>query len=352
MNTSEKILNGIKKALTEGEATVKLFEEAKEVDEASTLTGSGLNIGGKTYFDDSFAALRYANPFRMGSRQIISTNTSAAQFVAKTGNAANSTNPWLYAATPDSGSPNVATSFWQLPTRVISAQLPIRSAVLADINYLEETIVQDLMLEFSQIEGASMALNNDQAGSTTTTTGSTNGLRGIFTYPTSTSAAAYGTSGTAITNGLHTILNVDQAAAAISYDDVNNLVRILPAQYWSLPGTAFHIHPSKIHDLRNLKGGTTNEVRLFAESGDEDGAAVGYMFGFPVIPNPYMDFTGAGKVTVALANWDRFLTIADAEEMSIKRFDQTQPGTVTLYAEKRLASTIRDPFAGVFLKGV
>lgn len=352
MNTSEKILNGIKKALTEGEATVKLFEEAKEVDEASTLTGSGLNIGGKIYFDDSFAALRYANPFRMGSRQIISTNTSAAQFVAKTGNAANSTNPWLYAATPDSGSPNVATSFWQLPTRVISAQLPIRSAVLADINYLEETIVQDLMLEFSQLEGASMALNNDQAGSTTTTTGSTNGLRGIFTYPTSTSAAAYGTSGTAITNGLHTILNVDQAAAAISYDDVNNLVRILPAQYWSLPGTAFHIHPSKIHDLRNLKGGATNEVRLFAESGDEDGAAVGYMFGFPVIPNPYMDFTGAGKVTVALANWDRFLTIADAEEMSIKRFDQTQPGTVTLYAEKRLASTIRDPFAGVFLKGV
>jgi hypothetical protein len=142
MNTSEKILNGIKKALTEGEATVKLFEEAKEVDEASTLTGSGLNIGGKIYFDDSFAALRYANPFRMGSRQIISTNTSAAQFVAKTGNAANSTNPWLYAATPDSGSPNVATSFWQLPTRVISAQLPIRSAVLADINGIEETIVQ------------------------------------------------------------------------------------------------------------------------------------------------------------------------------------------------------------------
>jgi hypothetical protein len=352
MNTSEKILNGIKKALTEGEATVKLFEEAKEVDEASTLTGSGLNIGGKTYFDDSFAALRYANPFRMGSRQIISANTSAAQFVAKTGNAADSTNPWLYAVTPDSGSPNIATSFWQLPTRVIAAQLPIRSAVLADINYLEETIVQDLMLEFSQLEAASMALNNDQSGSSTTSTGGTNGLRGIFTYPTSTSAASYGTSGTAITNGLHTILSVNQAASAISYDDVNNLVRILPAQYWSLPGTAFHIHPSKIHDLRNLKGGTTNEVRLFAESGDEDGAAVGYMFGFPVIPNPYMDFTGAGKVTVALANWDRFLTIADAEEMNIKRYDQTQPGTVTLYAEKRLASTVRDPFAGVFLKGV
>jgi hypothetical protein len=30
MNTTEKIYNGIKQALTEGEAKVKLFEEAKE----------------------------------------------------------------------------------------------------------------------------------------------------------------------------------------------------------------------------------------------------------------------------------------------------------------------------------
>jgi hypothetical protein len=356
MNTSERILKGIKQALTEGEATVKLVEEQaqQDVNEASSLTGSGLDKGGRTYFDDSFAALRYANPFRQGSRQIMYKG-SAAQFVAKTGNVLNAVapnNPWGYTFTPDDGTPGIATSIWQIPTRVISAQLPLRTALLSDINGIDESIVKDLILEFSANEAQSMALNNDQAGSTTVTTGATNGLRGIFTYPTSTSAAAYGTSGTAITNGLHTILKVDQAAAAIAYDDVNNLVRALPAQYWSLPGTAFHIHPSKIHDLRNLKGGTTNEVRLFAESGDSDGAAVGYMFGFPVIPNPYMDFTGAGKVTVALANWDQFLTIADNEEMLIKRYDQTAPGYVTLFAEKRLVSTIRNPFAGVFLTGV
>ena len=52
-----------------------------------------------------------------------------------------------------------------------------------------------------------------------------------------------------------------------------------------------------------------------------------------------------------LADWDEFLTIADAEEMNIKRFDQTQPGTVTLYAEKRLVSTVRNPFAGVYMIG-
>jgi HK97 family phage major capsid protein len=225
--------------------------------------------------------------------------------------------------------------------------------VLSDVNGLELEIVEDLAFEFGQIEAASMALNNDQAGSTTTVTGATDGLRGVFTYPTSTTAAAFGTSGTAMTNGRHTVLAVNQNNAAINYDDVVNLVKALPPQYYATPTTAWHAHPNVIHDLRQLKAATTgNASRLFIEAGDDDGGAVLNMFGFPVIPNPYMDFTGAGKVTLALANWDRFLTIADAETMTIKRFDQTQAGFVTMYAEMRMASSIRDVFAGVFLKGV
>jgi HK97 family phage major capsid protein len=352
MNTSERILKGIKQALTEGEAKVNLFEEqAQDVKEASALTGSGLNIGGRTYFDDAFAALRYANPFRQGSRQIKSTNTSAAQFVAKTGNAANSTNPWTYAVVPDSGSPNIATSFWQLPTRVITAQLPIRSAVMSDINGIEAAIVNDLMLEFSALEAQSMATNDDQAGSTTTSTGGTDGLRGLVVYNTSTSAAAYGTSGNAITNGIHTILKEEFSASAITYDDMVNAASLLPGQYWSKPTTAWHLHPALITQLRKLKG-STGGAPMFTEVGDEDGGAVAYIFGFPVIPNPYLDAPAAGKISGVLANWDQFLTIADAEEMNIKMFDQTAPGFVTLYAEKRLASTVRNPFAGVFLVGV
>lgn len=349
MNTSERILNGIKKALTEGEAKVNLFEEAQDVKEASTLTGSGLNIGGRTYFDDAFAALRYANPFRQGSRQVKYTG-SAAQFVAKTGNAANSTNPWTYAVVPDSGSPNIATSIWQLPTRVITAQLPIRTAAMSDINGIEEAIVNDLMLEFSALEAQSMALNNDQAGSTTTSTGATDGLRGLVVYNTSTSSAQYGTSGTAITNGIHTILKEDFTASAIAYDDIVNAVNLLPAQYWSLPGTAWHLHPDLIAQLRKLKS-TGGGVPMFSEVGDEDGGSLAFVFGFPVIPNPYLNAPAAGKISGVLANWDQFYTIADAEEMNIKRFDQTAPGFVTLYAEKRLASTVRNPFAGVFLVG-
>ena len=351
MNTSERIFEGIKQALTEGEAKVNLFEEkAQDVKEASALTGSGLNIGGKVYFDDAFAALRYANPFRQGSRQVKSTNTSAAQFVAKTGNAANSTNPWTYAVVPDSGSPNIATSFWQLPTRVITAQLPIRTAAMSDINDLETAIVNDLMLEFSQLEAQSMATNNDQAGSTTTITGATDGLRGLVVYNTSTSAAAYGTSGTAITNGIHTILKEEFSASAITYDDIVNAANLLPGQYWALPTTAWHLHPALISQLRKLKG-STGGAPMFVETGTEDGGSLVYLFGFPVIVNPYLAAPAAGKISGVLANWDQFMTIADAEEMNIKRFDQTAPGFITLFAEKRLASTVRNPFAGVFLVG-
>ena len=120
-----------------------------DLKEASTLTGSGLDIGGRTFFDDAFAKLRYANPFRMGSRNIKTENVSAVQFVAKTGNATDqATGGWGYTINPNSGTPNTATTFWQLPTRVITAQLPVRLAALDDINGLEKELIEDLMLEF------------------------------------------------------------------------------------------------------------------------------------------------------------------------------------------------------------
>jgi HK97 family phage major capsid protein len=270
------------------------------------------------------------------------------QFVAKTGNSTNQTNPWGYTFTPDSGTPNTNTSIWQLPTRVITAQLPIRTAVMSDVNYLDETLVQDLMQEFGTVEAASMILNNDQAGSTTDAYGATSGLRGLNMYTTA-GASAFGTSGTAITNGIHSIATVSQAGAAIAYGDITDMARLFPAQYWTLPGTAWMMHPQTIHNLRNLGG---SAIKQFPEVGDGDGGAVTYIFGFPVIPNPYMQLVGAGNFSIYLANWPNFVTIADIEEMTVQAFDQTTPGFINLYAEKRLASTVRDPFAGIRLVGV
>lgn len=345
MKIAERILNGIKTALIDGEATIDL----KSIDEASAITGSGSNVGGRTHFDDAFAVARYANPFRMGARQVLISG-SDMQFVVKTGNAASATNPFGYTIDPNSGSPNINTGFWQLPVRVISAQLPIRSAVLSDVNALEAEIVEDLAFEFSQIEASSMAINNDQTGSTTTTNGAESGLRGLTSYNTSTTAASFGTSGTAITNGIHTVKTIEHSTTVIDYNMMVDLVDALPAQYWAMPTTAWHIHPTLISAIRKLKN--TAGLPLFLEVGDEDGAAVGYVFGFPVIPNPYLDAPAVGAIPLVLANWDRFLTIGDAETMTIKRFDQTQVGFVTILAEMRMVSSIRDVFAGVYLKGI
>ena len=341
------ILESIKTALLEGSATVNLKE-------ASALTGSGSDVGGRVIYDDAFASMREHNPLRDGSR-IIETIGSDQAFVVKTGNATlieNSTNnPWGYPVNNNTGSPNIATSFWQLPVRSLNAGLPIRTAVMSDINGLEEAVVSDLMLEFAQQEALSMMFNSDQAGSTTVNYGATSGLRGLNSYTGSTSAAAFGTSGSAMTNGLHTVLQVAQAtAAAVVYDDLANLQAALPSQYLYKDTTAWMMHPTTIGALRKLKASTT--ANNFIEVGDDDGGAVLYIFGHRVIPNPYMDVAGEGKFPVYLAEWSRFFTIADNEMMSIKRFDQTQPGFIYLFAEKRVCSTVRDVFAGVRLVGV
>ena len=414
MTITEKILSGIKQTLETGDR-VKI-----DLREASAITGSGLGIGGRTLFDDAFAALRYANPIRMGARQIECIGSEQA-FVAKTGNATklqntavvtgygttttlnvtavtsgvlsigqlltgtnvaagttitafgtgtggvgtytvsvNNTfgsetitaqsNPWGYAINNNGGLPDIATTFWQLPVRDINASIPIRTAVLSDINSLEEAVAGDLLLELSQQEGLSMVLNDDQTASTTYAYGATSGLRGLNSYSGSTSAASFGTNGSAITNGRHTVLQVQLASAsAVVYDDLANLQAALPAQYLYKPTTAWMMHPTTIQALRKLKASTS--ANNFLEVGDNDGGAGVYIFGHRVIPNPYMQIAASGAFPVYLAEWERFVTIADCGVIDIKRFDQTQAGFVTLFAEMRVCSSILDVFAGVRLVG-
>ena len=331
------ILEGIKKAIIEGEARV--------VNEASTLTGSGSGIGGNVVFDDAFSALRMANPLRMFAREIPVKGSDAA-FVVKTGNVTNATNPWGYVFTPNVGTPGIATSFWQLPVRTISVSIPVRTAVLSDINMLDESIVQDLALEFAAVEAQSMMYNNDQSGTTTTTTGGLNGLRGLDSY-TSGSAPEFGTNGSAITNGIHTINTVASTTAnALAYNDIVVAASTLPAQYWNFDTTAWYMHPNTILALRELTASTSG-LPVFLEIGQPDGNAVGNIFGHKVIANPWMDQIGAGNTPVYLADWSRFLTIGDGEELVIKRYDQSSPGFLTIYAEKRVVSTVRDVFAGL-----
>jgi HK97 family phage major capsid protein len=278
-------------------------------------------------------------------------------YTVSTSNSVNSTtvtaqgNPWgYYPINNNNANTGLNTSIWQLPVRAIQASVPIRTAFLDDVNNIEESIVMDIALEMAQQEALSMMFNNDQSGSNTGYYGATIGLRGLNSYANSTSAASFGSSGIAITNGLHTVLSVAaESASAISYDDIANLAGILPPQYWINPTTAWMMHPTTIRDLRKLTGGSTG-IPVLQESGDDDGGAVTTIFGFPVVANPYMDIAGGNNYPIYLAAWDSFVSIADNELMSIKMFEQTSPGFITIFAEKRVCSTIRDVFAGVRLR--
>ena len=336
---TDLILEAIKKSFTKNKkVTVNLRE-------ASALTGSGSGVGGRVIYDDAFAALRYANPLRTAGARIIPTIGSDEAFVVKTGNVTNPTNPWGYAFTGNVGTPNTATQFWQLPVQSIAATLPVRTAILSDVNNLEPTIVTDVGMEFGVIEAQSMMFNNDQSGSSTTSYGATYGLRGLNSYP-SGSTASFGSNGSAITNGIHTVLTqASITGATISYNDLDNLVAKLPPQYYLNPTTAWMMHPQTITYIRELKD--NSGLPLFLDVGEKEGPFLGTLFGIKVVPNPFMDTIAAGKLPIYLAAWSQFMTIADNEEMSFQWFEQTAPGFLTLFAEKRVCSTIRDVFAGV-----
>ena len=344
--TTKKLLNTVKESFKKFKAGKNSLTEF-ELKEASSLTGSGSGVGGRVIYDDAFAALRYANPLRAAGSRVIQTIGSDEAFVVKTGNAANQTNPWGYVYTADSGTPSEATSFWQLPVQAVAATVPVRTAALDDINNLNDTLLMDLALEFSTVEAQSMMFNNDQSGSTTTTYGATYGLRGLNYYP-GGSSAAFGTNGSGPTNGIHTVLTQASATSGtIVYNDLASLVSKLPPQYYNLPSTSWMMHPTTVTFIRELKD--SSGLPLFLDVGEKDGTFLGSMFGIRVITNPFMDQIGSGKLPIYLAAWERFVTIADNETMKLQWMEQTKPGYLTLWAEKRVCSTIRDVFGGVRL---
>lgn len=348
------------------EKEVKLFEDAAQYDaymkEASALTGGGNNQGGRTAYDPVFVPLRLANPMRQISRQV-ATDGSSYQFRAKVGNAGAQ---WGYAI-QNNGSPTTEnTNIWQLVLQDINAQFPIRTAALDDIDGLEANVVSDMMLEFSQAEALSMIQNNDQ---TSGGYGGTDGLRGLDQYAGaaatyaggSTTVAAFGTSGTGSTSGLHSLATYDQlttngntvGASNITYKDVVNFVYALPQEYWT-PDAKFMISPVLLSQIRGLVDDQKRPIYIDGLSRTD--GIVGQLLGFDVIVNKYLDTpsqtaTGAAGTNslypMYFADWTRFHTTVDRLSMILRRYDQTLPGFITFFGEKRLATSVVNPFAGV-----
>lgn len=345
-----------------------LFEDAAQYDayitEASALTGGGNNQGGRTAYDPVFAPLRLANPMRGVSRSV-STDGSSYQFRAKVGNAGAA---WGYTIQNNGAATTEDTNIWQLVLQDLNVQFPIRTAALDDIDGLEANVVSDMLLEFSQQEALSMIQNNDQ-GLTTLPYGGSNGLRGLDQYAGaaatyaggSVTTAAFGTSGTGSTSGLHSLATYDQltsntntvGAANITYKDVVNFVYSLPQEYWT-PDAKFVINPILLQQIRGLVD--TQGRPIYVDGLARTDGIVGSLLGFDVVVNKYLDTpsqttTGSAGTNslypMYFADWSRFHTIVDRLSMVLRRYDQTLPGFITFFGEKRLATSVVNPFAGV-----
>lgn len=348
------------------ERELKMFESADQYDaylkEASALTGSGAGVGGRTAYDPVFHPLRLMNPLRGVSRSV-ATDGSTYQFRAKVGNAGAT---WGYAIQNNGAATTVTTNIWQLTLQDVNTQFPIRTAALDDIDGLEANVVDDMMAEFSQVEGQSMILNNDQTD-TPNTYGGTNGLRGLnqygganSTYTGGTvSVASFGTSGTGSTSGLHNLATYDQittngntvGANNIQYKDVVNFIYSLPQQYWT-PDAKFLISPILLQAIRGL---TDSQGRpIYVDGLAREDGIVGQLLGFDVVVNRYLNApsqttTGTAGTTslypMYFGDFKRGHTIVDRLNMILRRYDQTLPGFITFFGEKRLATSVVDPFA-------
>lgn len=350
---------------------LKMFEDESQYDaymkEASALTAGGDGKGGRTTYDPVFVAMRLANPLRGLSRSV-TTDGSSYQFRVKTGNAGAQ---WGYGIQNNGSGTTEDTSIWQVLLKDLNVQFPIRTSALDDIDGLGANVVDDMLAEFAQTEAQSMISNNDQTGSgTSVSTGGTDGLRGLNQYAGAnatyaggtTSASAYGTSGTGSATGLHSLATYDQltsnvntvGAANITYKDVVNFVYALPQQYWTSTAK-FMISPILLQQIRGLTD--TNGAPIFNRNeGLSVDGIVGTLLGFDVIVNKYLDTpsqiatAAAGTVSkypMFFGDWAQFHTTIDRLSMVLRQYDQTLPGYITYFGEKRLATSVRDPAAGV-----
>jgi hypothetical protein len=351
------------------EKEIKLFESVDHYDaymreDGSQLGnpagyGSGYNVGGRTGYDPVFVSLRQTNPLRGVSRSV-ATEGSAYQFRAKTGNAGAQ---WGYAIQNNGAPTTQDTNIWQLVLKDLNCQFPVRTATLDDIDGLEGNIVSDMMAEFGQVEAQSMILNNDQTDSPNTY-GGTNGLRGLNQYGYASTytaglvhAASYGSSGVATTNGLSTITTYDQittngtstTANNITYKDVVNFIYSLPNQYWT-ESAKFMINPLQLQAIRGLVDDQKRPIYIDGLARND--GIVGQLLGFDVVVNKYVDGPNdigtspkADLYPMFFGDWTKGHAIVDRLNMVLRRYDQTQPGFITFYGEKRLAASVVDPFA-------
>ena len=92
---------------------------------------------------------------------------------------------------------------------------------------------------------------------------------------------------------------------------------------------------------------------IYIDGLSRDDGIVGTLLGFDVVVNKYLEVpTAAGseagtnnQYPMYFGDFARAHAIVDRLNMVLRRYDQTLPGFITFFGEKRLATSVVDPFA-------
>lgn len=352
-DVNRRVKEGMKSMLTARagkDMTIEFFESEAQaqafLNEASALTGSGLNVGGRRDYDVFFRQLRQANPLRGLSRTIATTGSEIENRV-KTGNAGVT---WGYPVQNNGAATTEATAVWRETLQDLNAQFPVRTAFLDDADGAESMIVTDMLAEFAQVEGRNMIQTI------------ANGPHALKSYVGTSQGNANGASVVASldlsTAGNHTISTQNAATVAggavgtffaVTTNDLVNTMHLVPNQYWTSNMT-WMISPTFLGQIRNLKDSQGAPIFDRMNTLTAEGY-IGTLLGYPVVVNQFLDSavsTGAGTNTYVPLYFGDFQTghnIVDRMNMVLHKYDQTQPGFLTFYGEKRVTGYVRDPAA-------
>jgi HK97 family phage major capsid protein len=105
--------------------------------------------------------------------------------------------------------------------------------------------------------------------------------------------------------------------------------------------------------LAAIRGLTDDQGRpIYVDGLARTDGIVGTLLGFDVVVNKYLDVPSINTTEgtddlfpMYFGDWQRGFAIVDRMNMVLRRYDQTLPGSITFYGEKRLASSVVDPFA-------
>ena len=131
-----------------------------------------------------------------------------------------------------------------------------------------------------------------------------------------------------------------------------NFIYNLPQQYWT-PSAKFVVNPLMLAAIRGLTD--INGRPIYIDGLARNDGIVGTLLGFDVVVNKYVSnplitttpspSVNTNAYPMYFGDWSRGHTIVDRLNMILRRYDQTLPGYITFYGEKRLASSVVDPFS-------